>query len=256
VIALATAARWQRPKQMSMKMALQEMEQGSGAVVRGVDRNPPAPSASLPEIESIMINDPHSLEAEAIRALRTRLAAQHLREGRRSLAVCSASSESGCTFIALNLAVAMAQAGVRTALVDTNLRDPMIADLCGLPLTMPGLADYLANDSVTMAEIVDSDLMANLAVIGGGEAPANPQELLSGARFRGLVDQMLREYDLTIFDTAPANICSDGQRVATMAGFSLIVSRKHSSYVEDVKTLAKQLRADRSVVVGSILNAF
>jgi tyrosine-protein kinase Etk/Wzc len=41
-----------------------------------------------------------------------------------------------------------------------------------------------------------------------------------------------------------------------MAGFSLIVSRKHKSYLEDVKTLAKQLRADRSVVVGSILNDF
>jgi Mrp family chromosome partitioning ATPase len=41
-----------------------------------------------------------------------------------------------------------------------------------------------------------------------------------------------------------------------MAGFSLIVSRKNQAYVEDVKTLAKQLRADRSVVVGSILNNF
>ncbi len=196
------------------------------------------------------------MEAEAVRALRTRLSAQHLREGRRSLAVCAAAVESGCTYIALNLAVAMAQAGVRVALVDANLRDPMVADLCGLPLEMPGLAEYLASDTMGMAEIVDAGLMPNLAVIGAGEVPANPQELLSGARFRGLVDQLLREYDLTIFDTAPANVCSDGQKVATMAGFSLIVSRKHKTYVEDVKTLAKQLRADRSVVVGSILNSF
>lgn len=238
---------------MSMKTALQEMEQEASAPVRALESRE-APVA--PEIESVMINDPHSLEAEAIRALRTRLAAQHLREGRRSLAVCSAAADSGCTYIALNLAVAMAQAGVRTALVDANLRDPMIADLCGLPLSMPGLSEYLAHDGVAMSEIVDTELMPNLAVIGGGESPLNPQELLSGARFRGLVDQLLREYDLTIFDTAPANICTDGQRVATMAGFSLIVTRKHKSYVEDVKTLAKQLRADRSVVVGSILNSF
>jgi tyrosine-protein kinase Etk/Wzc len=240
---------------MSMKMALQEMEQGAAVPARALDRQiaePALPAA----IESVMINDPQGLEAESIRALRTRLAAQHLREGRRSLAVCSAAAEAGCTYVAVNLAVAMAQAGVRTALVDANLRDPMVADLCGLPLSMPGLSDYLSSDAITMAEIVDGELMPNLAVIGGGETPSNPQELLSGARFRGLVDQLLREYDLTIFDTPPANICSDGQRVATMAGFSLIVSRKHKSYVEDVKTLAKQLRADRSVVVGSILNDF
>lgn len=239
---------------MSMKMALQEMEHDAGA---------PAPVArgetafeAPPQIESVMVREPQSIEAEAIRVLRTRLVAQHLREGRRSLAVCSAAADVGCTYVTLNLAVAMAQAGVRTVVVDANLRDPMIADLCGLPLEMPGLADYLATDSMTLAEIVDTGLMPNLSAIGAGEIPSNPQELLSGARFRGLVDQLLREYDLTIFDTAPANVCSDGQRVATMAGFSLIVSRKHRSYVADVKTLAKQLRADRSVVVGSILNNF
>jgi capsular exopolysaccharide synthesis family protein len=240
---------------MSMKMALHEMEQEASAPARALERVEPLPAAA-PAIESVMINDPQGLEAEAIRALRTRLAAQHLREGRRSLAVCAAAAEAGCTYVSLNLAVSMAQAGVRTAIVDANLRDPMIADLCSLPLSMPGLADYLGDDSVTMAQIVDIELMPNLAVIGAGDAPVNPQELLSGARFRGLVDQLLREYDLTIFDTPPANICSDGQRVATMAGFSLIVSRKHKSYLEDVKTLAKQLRADRSVVVGSILNDF
>jgi len=241
---------------MSMKTALQEMEQDAGAPIHRNDSREVAPAVMPPPIESVMVSAPHSLEAEAIRALRTRLVAQHMREGRRSLAICSATASSGCTYVALNLAVAMAQSGVRTALVDANLRDPMIADLCGLPLSMPGLSDYLSSDGVSMVEIVDTDLMPNLAVIGAGDTTDNPQELLSGARFRGLVDQLLREYDLTIFDTAPANICSDGQRVATMAGFSLIVSRKHQSYVEDVKTLAKQLRADRSVVVGSILNDY
>ena len=239
---------------MSMKMALQDMGQDSVAQAspaRGETRFDP-----VPPIESMMIHTPHSIEAEAIRALRTRLAAQHLREGRRSLAVCSAAADSGCTYVALNLAVSMAQAGVRTALVDANLRDPMIADLCGLPLQMPGLSDYLASDSMSVEEVVDAGLMQNLSVVGAGDTPPNPQELLSGARFRTFVDQLLREYDLTIFDTAPANTCSDGQKVATMAGFSLIVSRKNKTYLDDVKTLAKQLRADRSVVVGSILNDF
>ena len=241
---------------MSMKMALQEMEQDDRTGGVALAKAPASTHAAPPPIESVMLSAGQSLEAESIRALRTRLSAQHLREGRRSLAICSAAASSGCTYIAVNLAVAMAQAGVRTALVDANLRDPMIADLCGLPLGMPGLADFLSNDRIGIGEIVDTELMPNLAVIGAGEPPPNPQELLSGARFRAVTDQLLREYDLTLFDTPPANICSDGQRVATMAGFSLIVSRKHKTYVQDVKTLAKQLRADRSVVVGSILNDF
>lgn len=239
---------------MSMKIALQGMGLEADAV-----RPPARPETAFtgpPPIESVMVTDPQSLEAEAIRGLRTRLVAQHLREGRRSLAICSPAAGSGCTYVALNLAVAAAQAGIRTALVDTNLRDPMIADLCGLPLDMPGLSDYLGRDTLRLPEVVDTELMPDLAVIGAGEPPENPQELLSGARFRGLVDQLLREFELTIFDTSPANICSDGQRVATIAGFSLIVSRKHTTYVGDVKALAKQLRADKSMVVGAVLNDF
>ena len=203
-----------------------------------------------------MINNPQSLEAEAIRGLRTRIVAQHLREGRRALAICSPAEGSGCTYIALNVAVAMAQAGVRTALVDANLRSPMIADLCGLPIDMPGVVEFLSDPQVRVGDIADTELMPSLAVIGAGEPPENPQELLSGVRFRSLVDQLLREFDMTIFDTPPANICSDGQRVATLAGYSLVVSRKHISYMNDVKMLAKQLRADKSVVVGAVLNDF
>jgi capsular exopolysaccharide synthesis family protein len=237
---------------MSMKSALREMEAGSGSV-----RDTSARALSAPvEIESVMINDPQSIQAEAIRGLRTRLVAQHLREGRRSLAICSASIGVGATYTALNLAVAMAQAGLRTALVDANLRAPVIAELCSLPIDMPGLTEYLADPKIRIADIADTEALPNLAVIGAGEPPENPQELLSGARFRGLVDQLLREFDLTIFDTPPANLCSDGQRVATLAGYSLIVSRKHVSYVNDVRALAKQLRADKSMVVGTVLNDF
>lgn len=240
---------------MSMKMALESMAPAQEAAPRAPARSE-GEAGMPPPIESVMLSDPQSIEAEALRGLRTRIVAQHLREGRRSLAICSPATESGCTYIAVNLAVAAAQAGIRTALVDANLRNPMVADLCGLPLDMPGLSEYLARDAIRVPDIVDTELMPNLAVIGAGEVPENPQELLSAARFRGLVDQLLREFELTIFDTPPANICSDGQRVATIAGYSLIVSRKHTTYVNDVKTLAKQLRADKSVVVGAVLNDF
>lgn len=237
---------------MSMKSALRDMEVRHSTA--GSDTAPP-PIDPIP-IESVMINDPVSIQAEAIRALRTRLVAQHLREGRRSLAICAASAGCGTTYTALNLAVAMAQAGVRTALVDANLRSPDIADLCSLPIDMPGLAEYLADSQIRVADIADSELMPNLSVIGAGEVPDSPQELLSGSRFRGLVDQLLREFDLTILDTPPANVCSDGQRVATLAGYSLVVARKNLSYVNDVRALSRQLRADKSVVVGTVLNAF
>lgn len=196
------------------------------------------------------------VEGEAIRGLRTRIMAQHVREGRRALAICTPAANSGATFVATNLAVSMAQIGVKTALVDADLRTPGIASVFGLRDDQLGLADFLADETVRLHEIVNGEVFPHLTVIGAGPAAANPQELLSSDRFRTLVDQLLREFDLTIIDTTPAHSCTDAQRVATVAGYSLIVARKHKTYVGDVATLAKLLRADRSVIVGTVLNDF
>ena len=174
----------------------------------------------------------------------------------KAVAVCTPSAGSGCTFVSLNLAIAMAQIGVRVALVDADLRNASISDEISFSEPRYGLADHLADEAVRLQDIVHSDVMPRLSVITAGTIPANPQELLSGKRFRAFVDQLLREFDLTILDTTPANSCFDAQRVATVAGYSLIVARKHKSYVNDVATLAKLLRADRSAIVGTVLNDF
>lgn len=208
------------------------------------------------EWPSIVVLGQGGVEAEAIRGLRTRIMAQHVREGRRALAICTPTVDSGATFVASNLAVAMAQIGVKTALVDANLRTPSIARVFGLREDRLGLVDFLADETVRLHEIVNGELFPHLAVIGAGPPADNPQELLSSDRFRTLIDQLLREFDLTIIDTTPANSCTDAQRVATVAGYSLIVARKHKTYVGDVTTLAKLLRADRSMIVGTVLNDY
>lgn len=204
----------------------------------------------------LVVAQPESLEAESVRALRTRIMAQHVREGRRALAVCTPSADSGCTFVASNLAAAMSQIGVKTVLIDTDLRSPGVADVFGWSQEDAGLADYLADPALGIDAIMRADAMPRLSVITAGSPPSNPQELLASARFRSLVNQLLREFDLSIFDTTPTNRCTDAQRVATVTGYSLIVARKHRSFVNDVSTLAKLLRADRSVIVGTVLNDY
>ncbi len=206
--------------------------------------------------EIVMLTDHNGLRAESIRALRTRIVAQHIREGRRALVMCTPHAVSGCTFVAANLAVALAQIGAKTLLVDADLRTPRIGPMFEIGDRQAGLSDYLANDSLRLDEMLNPDVLPLLSIVSAGTLMANPQELLSSSRFKYFVDIMMREYDITIFDTTPANICADAQRVSTVAGYSLIVSRQHNTYVSDVSTLAKQLSADRAVVIGSVLNEF
>lgn len=210
----------------------------------------------VPQRLPMVLTAPSSLEAEAIRALRTRFVAQHVQEGRRSIAMCTPSVESGCTYVTTNLAAAISQIGINTVLVDADLRSPGVTAAFGLPESHNGLSEYLADSSVDIDDIIIENILPDLSVIPAGAVTSNPQELLSGARFPLLVDRLLREFELTIFDTTPANTCTDAQRVANVASYSLIVGRKHQSFMNDIKNLSQLLRADRSVVIGAVLNDY
>jgi len=202
----------------------------------------------------LTLNAPNDAAAEAIRALRTHIMAQHIHEGRRALAICGPSAGVGCTFVAANLAVSLSQIGVKTLLIEGDLRRPNLQQYIRAAKPGPGLAQCLGSDDVGFGEVIDADVLPNLSLIySGGPSPA-PQELLGGERFRSLMEFCLREFDVTLVDTPPANTCADARRVSTVVGYSLIVTRRNKSFVEDLKTLASQLEADRAKVVGTVLN--
>ena len=204
--------------------------------------------------EIVVLSDPASPRAEAIRLLRTQIISQHVGTGRRAFAVSAAVAGSGTTYIAANLAVALSQVGIKTLLVDANLRDPRIDSIFGLEPGGPGLTSFLGFQASRPERILYPDVLPNLSIIPSGPPVARPQELLSGARFRAGVDILLREFDVAIFDTAPANESADALTVAGVIGYALVVARRHSAYVRDVQVLTDQLGAARATVIGSVLS--
>ena len=101
---------------------------------------------------------------------------------------------------------------------------------------------------------IEADILPSLSVLFSTGRATNAQELLASNRFEALMHFCLREYDATIIDTPPANTCSDARRVSTVVGYSLIVTRRNKSLVNDVKILTEQLRGDHAEVIGSVLN--
>lgn len=201
----------------------------------------------------VLLSAPHGEQAEAVRTLRTHIMAQHVDDGRRGLAICGASLGVGCTFTAVNLAVAMSQIGVNTLLIDGDLRRSGVDDLIRPSKSLPGLRHALMEDNDDTG-IIQPSVLPNLSVMFSGGAAPDAQELLASDRFKALVDQQLRDFDLTIIDTPPANSCADARRISTVIGYSLIVVRRNQSYVGDVATLAAQLNEDRARIVGTVLN--
>jgi capsular exopolysaccharide synthesis family protein len=182
------------------------------------------------------------------------MVAQHVDEGRRAVAVCAASAGVGCTFIAVNLAVAMAQIGLKTLLIDANLRSPGIEAMIPPSGARDGLRQCLASRDVGFSDCIEAEVITNLSVMYSGGAAPNPQELLAGDRFKALMEYCLRDFDVTIVDTPPANSCSDARRVSTIVRYSLIVTRRNQTFIADVRALTAQLQGDHARVIGTVLN--
>jgi protein-tyrosine kinase len=203
----------------------------------------------------VMLSDPNGLTAESIRALRTRLQAGHLQAGHRSLAVCGPSFSVGSTFISVNLAVAMSQIGIKTLLIDGDLREPSVQTYFTLPEPSKGLYECLQTGG-NSGDYIHHDVLPDLDILFAGQPSEAGQELLAGGNFADLSNVTMRDYEMTIVDTPPANSCADGRRISTLFGFSLLVARKNRTLVADVRTLRKQLMAEHAVVVGTVLNSF
>jgi protein-tyrosine kinase len=204
----------------------------------------------------VTLSDPAGIESESIGALRSYLMAQHLRDGRRSLAICSPTPQAGCSFVTANLAVALAQAGMKTLLIDANLRHPALDDYFIPRSPGPGLVQLLSDDSVSFNDVITTDVIPDLSFIPAGGSASNAQELLAGPMFKRMVDTCLRDFDLTIVDTPPSTTAADARRIASVMRYALVVARKDNSYVDDLRKLVDELKADRVKVIGSFLNDY
>ncbi|MEY4240288.1 MAG: hypothetical protein RL339_2889 [Pseudomonadota bacterium] len=198
---------------------------------------------------------PGSIQAESFRALRSNLLSQHVSRGRRALAITSPTPEAGCSFVAANLAFVMAQAGVNTLLIDGNLREPSAQQFISSELYGPGLGECLADDTLPLASAIRR-VQPSLSVLYAGNAGIAAADRLGSSVFRNLIAQCLRDFDLTIVDTPPSSLSADARRIAAVAHYALVVTRRDRTFVKDVRVLLDELAADGAEAIGTYLNDF
>src|SRR3546814_17003441 len=112
------------------------------------------------------------------------------------------TAECGLTTLTLNLAIALAQTGVRTLLVDADLRSPSVTAALGVNANA-GLTGILNGSIVDMDDVILRDVVTNMAILPAGGTPAPPHELLARGRLRQMVRETMRDYYLTLSDTSP-----------------------------------------------------
>lgn len=214
---------------------------------------PGQPEAQAFSPELALAYAPFGDRAEAFRRLRSQL---NLRlfglEDATALAVAGLDRGDGCSYVAANLAVAFSQLGVRTLLVDANLREPRQHRIFGLAQRQ-GLADVLAGRRGTEV-IAEIGVFGNLAVLPAGTVPPNPQELLDRPAFAALLRECGRIYPVVIVDTPAANRYADTQIIAANTRHVLLVVRKHQTRMRDLEAVKAHLIDARVEWVAAVFN--
>ncbi len=204
--------------------------------------------------ELYSLHEPQSLAAETIAGLRNHLVSRQYAQNRRSLALCSPTASSGTAVIAANLAIAMAQSGLRTLLIDGNLRTPRMQELFMVDEPAEGLSEFLASRSADGPKLF-GDVVPDLSLMFAGNPADNSADLLASTKFKTMIEESVRSFDITIIDCPPSANYSDCRRIATVVRNALIIARRDHTFASDVKTLAQDLQSDRVQVVGTFLNA-
>jgi tyrosine-protein kinase len=166
---------------------------------------------------------PRSPAAEGIRHVRTNLEFAQGDKPLRSLLVASSVPGEGKTVIAANLAIAFAQAGRTTCLIDADLRRPAVNEAFGLP-NEHGLSSLLRGEMTTFESVTHETEVPGLTVMTTGPLPPNPAELLVSPRMRAIISEVLKKVDLIVLDSPPLQAVTDAAILSSLVDGTLLVT--------------------------------
>ena len=204
---------------------------------------------------------------EQLRNLRARLWELRTRRSLKSLVISSPMPSEGKTFLAANLAHALArQHDRRILLVDADLRGgtsiagsrPEAAGSRGGALHTvlgapgdPGLSEYLLGRAGE-EQILQRSPQENLFFIPGGKPAPNPGDLLSSAKLKKLLDRLAPLFDWILLDTPPTNMFADARLIANGCDGILLVIQAGATSRDAARSAAREFPADR--LLGVVIN--
>ena len=193
---------------------------------------------------------PHSPEAEAIRKLRTQMLLNLDANHTQSIAVVSPNGEEDKSYIAASLALAFAQNGKRTLLINANLRESQNSGLLNAQ-RQQGLSSVLSGRH-SIEHSLTTPNFPRLNVLDAGPLPPNPAELLVAPALLKLIEHVHERFDIIILDTPPSNLFPDTQLIAQQVDACIIVALQHKTLLSDILKTKRLLQTAGGKLLGSV----
>jgi capsular exopolysaccharide synthesis family protein len=219
----------------------------AGAPVIGVVLEEPAIQR-----EQALVTDSSLKVAEDFRRLRTSLQFVNVDAPPKSIMITSALPAEGKSTTAVNLALALADAGRTVTLIEADMRRPRVTKFLGM-VSGVGLTNILAG-TADVDEVVQRFGDRKLSVIGSGATPPNPGELLGSEQMATLLAELRDRNDFVLLDAPPVLPVADATGLATMVDGVLLSVRYGHAHSDQVRQAAHDLERVGGHLLGVILN--
>ena len=205
------------------------------------------------KIADLIIDKPMSAFTEAVRGLQLGLTLTNAEKRPKIVLITSSAPAEGKTTLAISLARMAARGGVRTILIDGDLRRPNIAKTFGKNTLGPyGLIEALTGE-VPLDQCLSKDLRTPLVVLPCIKPVGNPAEVLSSPEMKKLIDNLERVFDLVIIDSAPVLLVNDTKILSRLADAVLFVVRWEKTPREAAANALRALGDVHAPVAGVAL---
>ena len=194
---------------------------------------------------------PRSPRAEAFRQLRTNLQFVDVDAGQKVIVITSSVPSEGKTTTTVNLALALADAGVRVLLVEGDLRRPRVSEYLGI-VGEVGLTNLLVG-SVDVEDAVQQAGESGLNVIASGPTPPNPSELLQSQAMTDLVAKLRQRADIVLVDSPPLLPVADAAILSTHADGAILVTRHGHTKTDQIRQAVANLEQVGGRLLGTVL---
>ncbi|GGA98317.1 polysaccharide biosynthesis tyrosine autokinase [Macrococcus hajekii] len=200
----------------------------------------------------IVHNDPKSPISEQYRTIRTNIIFSAVDKEMKTILLTSGAPNAGKSTTAANVAIAFAQTGKKTLLIDCDLRRPTMHYTFETTNTN-GLSSAIVND-INIQELIELTDIHNLHLLTAGPIPPNPAELLQSFKMKNLMKTLEANFDFIIVDTPPALSVADASILSDIVDGVLIVTNTKTNSRDELRKTKESLQKANANILGIVLN--
>jgi capsular exopolysaccharide synthesis family protein len=197
--------------------------------------------------------EPSSPTMESFRMIRNKIRLGSVENPPKSIVVTSPEPEEGKSVTAANLGVIMAQANIKTIIVDADLRHPVLHQVFKV-LNKSGLSDLLASPEIDIQKYLKNTSINNLKIITSGESSQDQSELLRSERISEILKCLEEKADVIIIDSPPALLTADATILSNRADGVILVLRAGKTRRKALRQTLVDLEEANANILGCIYN--